>query len=221
MGTLYRLDFASGKSYVGITTAALASRIRRHRYAAAQGSELLVHRAWRAHGEPRVSVLALVEDRMLLDAERRAVATLGTMVPGGYNMIAGGDIQPTTDAAIAAKVSSTLTGITRSPETRAKISAARVGMKFSDATRARLSESHLGKTLTSGQKAALSNAWKGDRNPMKRPEVAAKVSASKVGRKRPDMAGDKHWMKNPEVCARGWATRRANAARKGSQGDNS
>jgi hypothetical protein len=53
---LYKLDFASGKSYVGVTS-----------------SPLPVHRAWAKYGKPKVAVLAIVQRKDLPDVEQAQV----------------------------------------------------------------------------------------------------------------------------------------------------
>ena len=155
MGTLYRLDFPSGKSYVGVTLRAPSERFRSHACAAKDGSRCLVHQAWRKHGAPKLVVLSRLRERILFDAEKRAIAKAGTMVPNGYNMTPGGDISPRTVPEIAqrmwgrkisaktrAKMSAALKGRFFSPETRAKISAAKKGHTYSAETRRRMSEAH-------------------------------------------------------------------------------
>lgn len=121
---LYRLDFPTGKSYVGISTNA-RKRFHAHARAAREGANLLVARAWRKHGAPQLCVLAKVEDHMASETERLAVSVFDTLTPKGYNATPGGEVPPTTVPAIAAKVGAALKGRTLSVSHRAAIAAAR------------------------------------------------------------------------------------------------
>lgn len=123
MGILYRLDFSSGKSYVGVTSCTARSRYNNHANDARRGSKLLVHSAWRRHGAPRMKVLAIVEDRILLEVERRAVNVFGTLNPGGYNMIEGGAESPSLYPEVRAKISRSKKGYSHPKEVIERISA--------------------------------------------------------------------------------------------------
>lgn len=94
MAELYKLDFASGKSYIGVTHKTSQARYGGHAWSSFKGGHYLIHRAWRKYGAPKLKVLAVVEDHMLEDSERRAVEVFGTLHPGGYNMIPGGELTP-------------------------------------------------------------------------------------------------------------------------------
>lgn len=155
MGYLYRLEFSSGKGYIGITERrTLSKRIDRHRDAVKSGGQYAVHRAWRKHGEPVVRVLAMASGKYLLDLEQRAIASYGTFGPGGYNMTPGGEVPPSTIPEIAAKLSVAMRGRKLPPETiarmrlfrpsagtREKMAAAKRGRKLSVETRAKMSAS--------------------------------------------------------------------------------
>lgn len=87
---IYLLSFASGKEYVGVSFDALV-RFRGHRSCANKGSNLLVHKAWRKHGEPILTILATVSKADADFYERLFIERLGTLLPVGYNMTSGGD----------------------------------------------------------------------------------------------------------------------------------
>ncbi|MDP2620863.1 MAG: NUMOD3 domain-containing DNA-binding protein [Hyphomicrobiales bacterium] len=157
MGQLYRLDFASGKSYIGVSRVSAISRFLSHDKAAKNGADLLLSRAWRKHGAPQLRVLAIVENDDLLLAERLAVRAFGTMMPSGYNMTPGGDVQPTTVPEIAAKVAVKLRGKKKSLEHAANISIAR-------------------------RRPEVRAKFSGSNSPTRRPEVAARISATMKGR---------------------------------------
>lgn len=171
MGTLYKLDFANGKSYVGITTKSLKTRIKHHAADAANGSQYAVHKAWRKHGEPVMTVLAVVEDRDLAETEIRAIKEFNTLVPNGYNMTPGGEDSPMLVPEIKAK----LVGIKRSDESKAKMSASKKGT-MSEAHRQKLKDVHSGNSYRSGKPR---NDMLGDNNPMRNPEIVAKCVAAR------------------------------------------
>src|SRR5258707_2123341 len=103
---IYRLTFASGKSYIGQTVRALETRMVAHRTQARRGSLLAVHCAWRAHGEPLIEVLGQYDNiEALHAAEITAIQECGTLSPGGYNVSYGGDTAPSTRPEVAAKIS--------------------------------------------------------------------------------------------------------------------
>jgi hypothetical protein len=140
MGELYRLDFASGKSYIGISRYSAAKRFKQHRQAS-QKSDLLLYRAWRTHGEPTLTVLAIIEESALLDAEIAAIASYNTLSPNGYNSTTGGDISPALMDEVKKKIGDRHRGRVMNEEWIAKISAGGKGKKRSAETRARMSES--------------------------------------------------------------------------------
>lgn len=105
MGVIYKLDFDSGKSYIGQTVRALSVRIAVHRQAVAAGSMLPVHCAWRLHGEPKIAVIGECSDiDELHNMERAAIKNFGTRAPGGYNVSHGGDTAPSKTPSVAAKI---------------------------------------------------------------------------------------------------------------------
>lgn len=176
MGQLYKLDFPNGKSYVGITTKTAADRFSGHRVRcrSAKGSDATLYHAWRKHGEPKLVVLAVVEDADLPATEIRAIKAFNTLVPNGYNVTEGGDTSPMTLPEIAAKVSATKSGVPLSESHKASLSeaqrgnprpglsAALTGKKASDETRSKMSASakahkkspeHIAKLRISAEKA--------------------------------------------------------------------
>ena len=111
MFVLYRLDFASGKSYIGQTTRKLIVRISQHRTAAHAGSQLPVHCAWRKHGEPVVSIaMECTSQDALHAAEISEIKRVGSMAPAGYNVSHGGDTAPSKNPAVAAKIAAKAKG---------------------------------------------------------------------------------------------------------------
>jgi hypothetical protein len=182
MGFLYKLDFASGKSYVGITNGTMDRRLRNHKKKLQQDYDLALYRAWRKYGEPRVTVLAMADKDYLLELEPKAIVAYGTRVPTGYNLTAGGlpamlwHSQETRD-----KIGAAGKGRIVSAETRAKHSAAMLGRSVSPEARAKISAAHAGKTLSEEHCAKLSEAHMGQSRPCS-PETRIKISESNVGR---------------------------------------
>lgn len=185
MGELYRLDFASGKSYIGISTISAKARFAAHAVDSRKKQERPIYRAWKKHGKPVLVILAVVENHLLAEAEKKAVSVFKTMIPYGYNSTEGGDTSPMLRPEIAAKVSAAmkgktwsderkakhsaslignqrLKGHTHSEESRMKMSAARKGIKFNDPDRSRrLSLALKGKKRSEETKALNSTAAKG------------------------------------------------------------
>lgn len=234
MGQLYALDFPNGKRYIGITTKTAEVRFKGHERDAPRekpGGGPALYRAWRKHGAPALTVLAIVEDEDLLETEKRAVAVFGTLSPGGYNLTEGGDANPSKRPEVRAKMSAAATGRKqslemiakraaanrgkkRSAEAIAKTAAAHRGKTVSDATRAKIGAANRGKTVSDAARAKLSAALRGKK---KSPEHAAKVAAAQRGRKMsPEaiakIAAAKRGRKqSPETIAKRVASRKANA----------
>lgn len=182
MGILYKLTFASGKHYIGVTLCSLKKRMWEHT-CNAKTSRLAVHCAWRKYGPPSITVLAIVERYMLRDAERRAVAAFRSFAPFGYNLTPGGDANPALEPETKAKISKAKMGHPVSAETRAKLSAANRGFVHSAETRAKMSKTRLGRKKSEAHRAALSKAHLGKK---KSQEHCASMSRVRIGRKVPE-----------------------------------
>lgn len=154
MHALYLLTFSSGKSYVGQTVRTMQARLQQHRAAARRGSDLPVHCAWRKYGEPVVKVLGEFETHEALHrAEIEAIARLGVLAPGGYNVGHGGETSPAKSPDVARKIAASAKGRKHAdtsawveattlqwqdPEYREKVMAG-VQASLTDARRAQLS----------------------------------------------------------------------------------
>jgi len=111
MFTLYRLTFSSGKVYIGQTSRPFKVRMNAHRTAANRGSMLPVHCAWRAHGEPTAEVLCTLNTQDELNAaEVATIKALNTLSPHGYNISLGGDMAPSKNPEVAAKIAAKAKG---------------------------------------------------------------------------------------------------------------
>lgn len=113
---LYKLiNKFNGKGYIGTSVHPISYRLGRHRYSARRGSKLPIHCAIRKYSFDAFEVQCLGEFETyeeLMQAEAKAVIEHGTLVPVGYNAVAGGR-QPI--------------GHKRSKETCGRISAAAKG----------------------------------------------------------------------------------------------
>lgn len=189
MGQLYKLDFPNGKSYIGITTKTAAERLKTHGRDAPRekpGGGPALYRAWRKHGAPTLTVLAIVDDAYLCETERRAIAVFGTLSPGGYNLTVGGESSPAKHPEVRAKMSAAAKGRKKPPrtaETRAKLSAAqRARAPASAETRAKMSAAQRARAPASAETRAKMSAVRRGRKAS--PERVAKIAAAHRGMKR-------------------------------------
>lgn len=94
MGIIYKLNFPSGKSYIGLTVQTLKNRLRAHRGWASSGKNGALHSAMRKYGlrSMEVEILANENDfEKLKLLEIRYIKEYRTKVPHGYNLTDGGD----------------------------------------------------------------------------------------------------------------------------------
>ncbi len=184
MGFLYKLDFPSGKSYIGITSGQMKTRINNHaRDARLHLTTSSVHNAWRKYGQPKIIVLAEIENYVLSETEQKAISVYGTQSPHGYNLTSGGEHFFVTDE-VKEKLRIAMTGKRHSEETRKKISLVQIGRVASIETRNRMSSAHSGKKKPASTGAKLKAYLTGNpTHPMKRTEVAEKVHIKTRGRK--------------------------------------
>lgn len=201
VGQLYKLDFPNGKAYIGITIKTAEARFAQHHRAAgaAKPNCAAVYRAWRKHGAPTLTVLAIVEDEDLYETEKRAIAVFGTLAPGGYNLTEGGESSPANH-----------------PDVRARIGTAHRGKTVSAEARARMSVAQRARAPASAEtRAKIAAALRGRKKP---PEHVEKVAAANRGRKNtPDAiarmsAANRVWKHSAETRARMVAAQRARRA---------
>jgi group I intron endonuclease len=95
MGVVYKIVSSSGKGYVGQTVRPLNKRLYRHRDMK-WGNCKLLKRAIAKYGwkQMTVSVLWTGPNEQLNAKEIELIAAHGTLAPGGYNSLPGGDINP-------------------------------------------------------------------------------------------------------------------------------
>lgn len=82
---VYKLDFDSGKSYIGLTTN-VDRRLRQH-----AGNKTLVGNAFRKHGRPSISILFNGDIESAKLEEIECIKRFNTRAPQGYNLTDGGD----------------------------------------------------------------------------------------------------------------------------------
>lgn len=177
----------NGKQYVGQTTLSVERRWTEHcRRSRKQSRECSApYPAIRSYGVVSFVVEAhaiVVGTQADLDAaERAAIATVGTLVPRGYNLSAGGfgvgPLHPDTKA----KLRAFNLGKRLTPEHRSKMSASHAGHIVSAETRTKLSATHKGRHR-SGLARAKMRAARSDRQMVVSVETRAKLSAAMKGR---------------------------------------
>lgn len=211
MGFLYRLLFPNGKSYVGITTKSAEIRFSAHKANAfcsfkkgANNKRTPLYAAWRKHGEPKLIVIAEMENHSLAAAEVAAIAEFNCVHPNGYNLTPGGEVSPMTNPLIVAKMKISRAGFKPSRESIERGAAKRRGRTLSEDHKKKLSERRKGakfpKMWRENIKAAKQNVSS---------ETRAKLSAALKGRK---LSGE-HIKK--VLCARAsFSVRRRNLMRK-------
>lgn len=186
MGELYRLDFPSGKSYIGITRHTAQHRYKGHQACAAKSAKGAVYQAWRKYGPPVLVVLAEMETDELYKAEQAAIAEHGTLTPGGYNITPGGDVPPSLTPSVAEKIAAKLRGTKLSQERKEAMRIIMTGRKASEESRARMSAAQRGKVISDAGRANMSEAAK-----RRRASPETKAAMSEAQRRRRHQEGCK------------------------------
>lgn len=174
MGILYKLTFASGKFYVGVTESeSMILRLSQHRYKAKKGSKLPVHLAWVKYGEPLVEIIKFEYGDNLYLSEIEEIKKLNTIAPNGYNLLEGGQKSPALNKYVAKKISistkqryenpqerekASYNAKNRTYETRKKISIALTGKILSEETKQKIRDANIGKKHTEETKQKMSKA---------------------------------------------------------------
>lgn len=143
MGELYKLDFPNGKSYIGITTGTAKKRFAGHRRGArGQKKCSLLARAWAKYGEPTLVVLAVLRDDELAAAEIRAIKAFGSLHPGGYNILEGGQVSPMKNPEVSDKVKASEGWINSRKSSLEAATNANRNRVVSEETKRKMSEAH-------------------------------------------------------------------------------
>lgn len=213
IGIVYVItNTANGKRYVGQTTTSLRARWRAHCAAAFSDKPLcrVLYAAIRKYGYAAFSAQAMVTlcdtTQEALDlAEGSAIVALGTLVPNGYNLRAGGG-RGLMHAETKAKMSVAHKGRPHSPEHAANISRALTGRRYS---RDRIAKMRAGKMAGQGWIVSAETRLKlsvASRGRPQHPNQIAALRAAHFGAKR-----------SPETCARISAALKASRAAKQQQ----
>lgn len=93
MACLYMITAPSGRSYIGYSSRDASSRFSEHvSNSNSSRSSSILHSSIKKYGAEKMTVRTLVigSDEYCFDMEDSAIKAFGTMMPNGYNMIAGG-----------------------------------------------------------------------------------------------------------------------------------
>lgn len=172
----------SGRSYVGITTQDLATRVQNHRRSATKGTQIL-YRAIRKHGWSAFTVTVLCECASiaeLLVAERALISAHGTYCrAGGYNMTLGGDgtFGYRQSAAVVNARRARLTGRKISPEVVERVRLATIEANKRPEVKAKKSDAAKKLWATPGHREKQKAARTGNKRGPMRPDVLAALRA--------------------------------------------
>lgn len=177
MGILYKLTFANGKKYIGITESEyLSRRIGQHRYQAKKENKLPIYLAWRKYGEPEVEIVQRLYGYALYEAEIKTIESLDTICPNGYNLLKGGQASPALNPDVAEKIrqasiiryqdknqriAASIIAKNRSEESKLKISKSLTGKQLSEVTKEKIRSANIGKKHSEETKEKMSISHKG------------------------------------------------------------
>mgnify|MGYP001810153903 CR=1 FL=1 len=177
MGFVYKLTFPSEKSYIGQTIRPIHERLKEHQYASSNC--VAVCNAIKKYGWEKVEKEWYeVPDEDLNFYEEMLVALLGTLAPGGYNLVEGGGS----------------TG-KMSEETKQKMREAKTGEKNPMYGKTGKKAYWYGKEHTEETKQKMKEAQTGEKNPMygkeHTEETKQKMKEAQTGEKN-HMFGKEH-----------------------------
>ena len=173
MGFIYKLTHKeSRKAYIGQTLRPIHKRFKEHQQL---GSGCrAISGAIKKHGwENFDKEWYEVPNEELNFYEEMLVALLGTLSPGGYNLMEGGGSKGRPSDETKKKISKANSGEKAywhgkmlSEETKQKMSEAHTGKTFREEHKQKISEANLGKTHTEESKKKMSEAQSGEKNHM-------------------------------------------------------
>lgn len=178
----------TGKSYIGITKNNLKVRWGAH---VSSGRKItvrstLISRAIAKHGKEAFKVEHIASATTLEDLcalECLLIAQEGTMVPHGYNLVAGGKGGFNPSSETLAKMSAVRTGRRPSPETRARMGEAQRGRTIPAEVREKMRVAATGRQHTEETKLKISSAHAGTKRGPHPIETREKIRASNTGKK--------------------------------------
>lgn len=93
MACLYKIDFPSGKGYIGVTVKDPGERLKEHVRASKRESSYAIHRAIRKYGSDNcvLRTLLIGDIEFCKKMEIEAIREYETLLPNGYNSTSGGD----------------------------------------------------------------------------------------------------------------------------------
>ena len=115
------LNMSTGKCYVGYTTKSLKIRLDQHMTEVRRGSTKSLHQSIRDYGIDNFIFWVIdknVPGDQLKEKERYYVSLYNTEDPHGYNMTKGGDISPSTNPKVVAKISQSVKELWQDPDYR-------------------------------------------------------------------------------------------------------
>ncbi len=204
--TIYCHTSPSGKRYVGQTSQGMARRWRSHVSLAMRDDGPMCcafYAAIRKHGAPgfRHEVLETVDTRDAAnEAEARWIATLDSLAPHGYNMLAGGDVRDP------------------HPETLVKLGVSQKGKwaRFPPERRAALVGALVAAYTPEMRSAAGKRQWEAMSEDERHASAVRRgkgTSSEKQAIKGRSIWVGKTKEERAEMVRKSWATRRARAAR--------
>ena len=138
MGFIYKLNFPSGKSYIGQTTQSIETRIKAHRQKSS--GCILVSKAIQKYPDFEIEILLEINNELLSEYEIKFIKLYDTVSPNGYNLTHGGE------------------GGIPSEETKAKMRESHKDRVVHDDWRQKISEGLMGHVHSEETKKKLSDA---------------------------------------------------------------
>ena len=179
MGFIYKLTFPSEKSYIGQTIRDIHKRLEEHQYDSS--SCVAVYNAIQKYGWEKVEKEWYeIPDEDLNFYEEMLVALLGTLAPGGYNLMEGGGSKGRPSEETKQKMSEAQKGKTHTEEAKQKMSEAQKGPTRTEEHTQTLREANLGKTHTEKTKKKMRETHTGKEHTE---ETKKKMSEAKTGEK--------------------------------------
>ncbi|AGE53253.1 GIY-YIG catalytic domain-containing endonuclease [Paramecium bursaria Chlorella virus Fr5L] len=173
MGFIYKLTFPSEKSYIGQTIQDIEKRFQAHQYDSS--GCVAVCNAIKKYGWENVKKEWYeIPDEDLNFYEEMLVALLGTLSPGGYNLMEGGGSKGRPSEESKKKMSEAQTG-EKNPNYgrtgkkhpmygRTGEKHPMYGNNHTEETKKKISEAHIGKTLSDEHRQKMSDAKSGEKN---------------------------------------------------------
>jgi group I intron endonuclease len=174
----------SNRIYVGRTSGTVANRWRQHcNEANKKRAKTYLANSIRKYGAQAFDVVVLEHGIAAVELQAREalyVSALSANVGGiGFNSTAGGEVAPSSDPRVRAKITAAQTGRALTPEWRAKVAAAQRGKRKKPESIEKTAAARRGLTFSQEWRDALSEAHKGHRHSA---ETRAKMSAAQRAR---------------------------------------